>query len=201
MRRVLRDDKDGDVLVFLPGAGEIKRAQAALADVPGIGGFAVLPLHGEMPLEDQTRAVRPGDRRKIILSTNVAESSVTIEGVTAVIDSGLARMAAHSPWTGLPTLAIAKISQASATQRAGRAGRTRPGRALRLYTRHDFDQRARETEPEIARADLTEVALVLATLGVGDADALAWLDPPPAAAWGAARELLARLGAVDGGGR
>ena len=201
VRRVLRDDKDGDVLVFLPGAGEIKRAQAALADVPGIGGFAVLPLHGEMPLEDQTRAVRPGDRRKIILSTNVAESSVTIEGVTAVIDSGLARMAAHSPWTGLPTLAIAKISQASATQRAGRAGRTRPGRALRLYTRHDFDQRARETEPEIARADLTEVALVLATLGVGDSDALAWLDPPPAAAWGAARELLARLGAVDGGGR
>ena len=154
----------------------------------------MLPLHGEMPLEDQTRAVRPGDRRKIILSTNVAESSVTIEGVTAVIDSGLARMAAHSPWTGLPTLAIAKISQASATQRAGRAGRTRPGRALRLYTRHDFDQRARETEPEIARADLTEVALVLATLGVGDADALAWLDPPPAAAWGAARELLAPAG-------
>jgi len=201
VRRVLRDDKDGDVLVFLPGAGEIKRAQAALADVPGIGGFAVLPLHGEMSLEDQTRAVRPGDRRKIILSTNVAESSVTIEGVTAVIDSGLARMAAHSPWTGLPTLAIAKISQAAATQRAGRAGRTRPGRALRLYTRHDFEQRPAETEPEIARADLTEVALVLATLGVGDADALAWLDPPPAAAWGAARELLARLGAVDREGR
>jgi ATP-dependent helicase HrpB len=101
----------------------------------------------------------------------------------------------------LPTLALAKISQASAIQRAGRAGRTRPGRALRLYTRHDFDQRARETEPEIARADLTEVALVLATLGVGDADALAWLDPPPAAAWGVARELLARLGAVDSAGR
>ena len=201
VRRVLRDDKDGDILVFLPGAGEIKRAQAALADVPGIGAFAVLPLHGEMPLEDQTRAVRPGDRRKIILSTNVAESSVTIEGVTAVIDSGLARIAAHSPWTGLPTLAVAKISQASATQRAGRAGRTRPGRALRLFTRHDFEQRARETEPEIARADLTEVALVLATLGVGDADALAWLDPPPATAWGAARELLARLGAVSTDGR
>jgi ATP-dependent helicase HrpB len=201
VRRVLRDEKDGDLLVFLPGAGEIKRAQAALAEVPGIAGFAVLPLHGEMPLEDQARAVRPGDRRKIILSTNVAESSVTIEGVTAVIDSGLARMAAHSPWTGLPTLAIAKISQAAATQRAGRAGRTRPGRALRLYTRHDFEQRPRETEPEIARADLTEVALVLATLGVGDADALAWLDPPPATAWGVARDLLARLGAVDRDGR
>jgi ATP-dependent helicase HrpB len=201
VRRVLRDDKDGDVLVFLPGAGEIKRAQAALADVPGIGNFAVLPLHGEMPLEDQARAVRPGERRKIILSTNVAESSVTIEGVTAVIDSGLARMAAHSPWTGLPTLAVGKISQAAATQRSGRAGRTRPGRALRLFTRHDFEQRPHETEPEIARADLTEVALVLATLGLGDADAIAWLDAPPAAAWGAARELLGRLGAVDRDGR
>ena len=101
-----------------------------------------------MPLEEQARAVRPGERRKIILSTNVAESSVTIDGVTAVIDSGLARMAAHSPWTGLPTLALAQISQAAATQRAGRAGRTRPGRALRLYTRHDFEQRpARRPSP------------------------------------------------------
>ena len=200
VRRAIREDKDGDLLVFLPGAGEIKRAQAALADVPGIAAFAVLPLHGEMPLEDQARAVRPGERRKIILSTNVAESSVTIDGVTSVIDSGLARMAAHSPWTGLPTLAVAKISQAAATQRAGRAGRTRPGRALRLYTRHDFEQRPQDTEPEIARADLTELALTLATLGVGDADGLAWLDPPPAVAWGVARELLGRLGAVDGGG-
>jgi ATP-dependent helicase HrpB len=199
-RRFLRDDRDGDLLVFLPGAGEIRRAQAALAGLPGIAAFAVLPLHGEMPLEDQARAVRPGDRRKIILSTNVAESSVTIEGVTGVIDSGLARMAAHSPWTGLPTLAVARISQAAATQRAGRAGRTRPGRALRLYTRHDFDQRPRETEPEIARADLTDVRLTLAALGVSDPDELGWLDPPPAAAWGVARELLARLGAVDPSG-
>jgi ATP-dependent RNA helicase HrpB len=122
---------------------------------------------------------------------------VTIEGVTAVIDSGLARMAAHSPWTGLPTLALGKISRAAATQRTGRAGRTRPGRALRLYTRHDFEQRRYETEPEIARADLADLALTLASLGVGDADALAWLEPPPAAAWGVARELLGRLGAVD----
>jgi len=201
VRRFLRDDKDGDLLVFLPGAGEIRRAQTALAEVPGIAAFAVLPLHGEMPLEDQARAVRPGERRKIILSTNVAESSVTIDGVTGVIDCGLARTAAHSPWTGLPTLALARISQAAATQRAGRAGRTRPGRALRLYTRHDFEQRPRETEPEIARADLTEVALTLATLGVNDPDSLAWLDPAPAAAWGAARELLGRLGAVEPDGR
>ena len=110
---------------------------------PAPRALAVLPLHGDMPLEEQARAVRPGDRRKVILSTNVAESSVTIDGVVAVIDSGLARIATHSPWTGLPTLAVAKISQAAATQRAGRAGRTRPGRALRLYTRHDFEQRPR----------------------------------------------------------
>jgi ATP-dependent helicase HrpB len=201
VRRFLRDDKDGDLLVFLPGAGEIKRAQSALAELPGIAAFAVLPLHGEMPIEDQARAVRPGERRKIILSTNVAESSVTIEGVTGVVDSGLARMAAHSPWTGLPTLALARISQAAAAQRAGRAGRTRPGRALRLYTRHDFDQRPRQTEPEIMHADLTDVVLTLATLGVGDPDELAWLDPPPAAAWGVARDLLVRLAAVDHAGK
>ena len=201
VRRVLREEKDGDLLVFLPGAGEIRRAQAALAEVPAIGSFAVMPLHGEMPLEDQARAVRPGAQRKIILSTNVAESSVTIEGVTAVIDSGLARMAAHSPWTGLPTLALGKISRAAAVQRTGRAGRTRPGRALRLYTRHDFEQRPHETEPEIARADLADLALTLASLGAGDADSLAWLDPPPAAAWGAARDLLGRLGAVDATGQ
>ena len=197
VRRVLRDEPDGDVLVFLPGAGDIRRAQAAIAELPGAAALAVLPLHGEMPLEEQARAVRPGDRRKVILSTNVAESSITIDGVVAVIDSGLARIATHSPWTGLPSLVVAKISQAAATQRAGRAGRTRPGRALRLYTRHDFEQRPRQALPEIARADLADTLLVLAALGVGDPDALAWLEPPPAAAWGAARELLSRLGAVD----
>jgi ATP-dependent helicase HrpB len=201
VRRLVREEPDGDLLVFLPGAGDIRRAQTAIAELPGIAAFAVLPLHGEMPLDDQARAVRPGDRRKIILSTNVAESSITIDGVVAVIDSGLARIATHSPWTGLPALAVAKISQAAATQRAGRAGRTRPGRALRLYTRHDFEQRPRQALPEIARADLADTLLVLAALGVGDPDALAWLEPPPAAAWGAARELLSRLGAVDAAGQ
>ncbi len=200
VRRMLREAPDGDLLVFLPGAGEIRRAQAALAELPGAGELLILPLHGDMPLEEQTRAVRPADRRKIVLSTNVAESSVTIDGVVGVIDSGLARIATHSPWTGLPTLALGKISQAAATQRAGRAGRTRPGRALRLYTRHDFDQRRAHDQPEIARADLAELALTLAALGVPDADALAWLEPPPAAAWGVARELLGRLGAIDGAG-
>ncbi len=135
-----------------------------------------------------------------MLSTNVAESSVTIDGVVAVVDTGLARVAAHSPWTGLPTLALGKVSRASANQRAGRAGRTRPGRALRLYTQHDYDQRPAYDPPEIARTDLTDAAMTLAALGVHDADALVWLEAPPAAAWGTARDLLTRLGAIDAAG-
>jgi ATP-dependent helicase HrpB len=202
VRQLLREEPDGDLLVFLPGAAEIRRAQAALAELPQAATLAVLPLHGEMPLDEQTRAVgpAPAGRRKVVLATNVAESSITIDGVVAVVDAGLARVAAHSPWTGLPTLALAKVSRASADQRAGRAGRTRPGRALRLYTEHDYDQRPAYDLPEIARTDLTDTAMTLAALGVGDADALAWLEAPPAAAWGAARELLARLGAVTAAG-
>ncbi|HLK93891.1 MAG TPA: ATP-dependent helicase HrpB [Polyangia bacterium] len=200
VRQVLREERDGDVLVFLPGAGEIRRAQTALAELPQAGELAILPLHGEMPLEEQTRAVRPAGRRKVVLATNVAESSITIDGIVAVVDAGLARVAAHSPWTGLPTLALAKVSRAAAEQRAGRAGRTRPGRALRLYTQHDFDQRPAFEVPELARADLADTVMTLAALGVSDPDALAWLEPPPAAAWGAARELLGRLGALTDGG-
>jgi ATP-dependent helicase HrpB len=200
VRRILHEEPTGDVLVFLPGAAEIRRAQAALAELPRSAELAILPLHGEMSLDDQARAVHPAGRRKVVLATNVAESSVTIDGVVAVVDCGLARVAAHSPWTGLPTLALAKISQAAATQRAGRAGRTRHGRALRLYTRHDFEGRPRYDAPEIARADLAELAMTLAALGVADPSALAWLEAPPAAAWGATRELLARLGAVDPAG-
>ncbi len=200
VRQLLREEPDGDLLVFLPGAGEIRRAQAALAELPQAAELAILPLHGEMPLEEQTRAVRPAGRRKVVLATNVAESSVTIDGVVAVVDAGLARVAAHSPWTGLPTLALAKISRAAADQRAGRAGRTRPGRALRLYTQHDFEQRPAYDPPEIARVDLTDLAMTLAALGLADADALDWLEPPPAASWGAARELLQRLGAISAPG-
>src|SRR5262249_30328868 len=125
---------DGDILVFLPGAAEIRRAQATCAAIADRHDLMVLPLHGDLAAEEQDRAFQPGAKRKVILSTNVAESSVTIDGVTAVIDSGLARVAGHSPWSGLPTLNVARISKASATQRAGRAGRTRPGRVLRLYT-------------------------------------------------------------------
>jgi ATP-dependent helicase HrpB len=200
VRQVLREEADGDILVFLPGAAEIRRAQAALAELPRAGELAILPLHGDMPLAEQARAIAPADRRKIVLATNVAESSITVEGVVAVVDSGLARMAAHSPWTGLPSLAVARVSRASAEQRAGRAGRTRPGRALRLYTQHDFEQRPAFDVPEIARADLAQLAMTLAALGVHDAADLEWLEPPPAAAWGAARGLLVALGAAGDAG-
>ncbi|HEX2660509.1 MAG TPA: ATP-dependent helicase HrpB, partial [Polyangia bacterium] len=200
VRRALRDGPPGDVLVFLPGAAEIRRCEEALADVAKAQDLAVLALHGDLPLDAQARVVGPSPRRKVILSTNVAETSVTIDGVVAVIDAGLARVAGHSPWTGLPTLGLAKISQASAIQRAGRAGRTRPGIAYRLYTRHDFDQRRAHEVPEIARLDLAEVVLTLRALGVRDVVDFDWLTPPPIASLTIADQLLHRLGAVDRAG-
>ncbi len=199
VRRAIRDEPDGDLLVFLPGAGEIRRAAEALGDMLAGDRFAVVALHGEMSLPDQNRAVRPdpGGRRKVILSTNVAETSVTIDGVVAVIDSGQARVASSSPWSGLPTLALAKISQSSAIQRAGRAGRTRAGRAYRLYTRHDFELRRRHDLAEVARTDLCETLLALAASGVDDRAAFGWFEAPPAASLQAAEGLLARLGAIE----
>jgi ATP-dependent helicase HrpB len=198
VRRLVREGLDGDVLVFLPGAAEIRRAREGLEPLARQAGLDLLPLHGDLPPEEQDRAVRPGPRRKVILSTNVAETSVTIEGVAAVVDSGLARVASHSPWSGLPRLEVRKVSRASAAQRAGRAGRTRPGRALRLYTRHDHDSRPEFDLPEVARQDLCEAFLALSALGA--LTGFPWFEPPPPAAAGAARALLERLGAVDGRG-
>ena len=192
-RRIVREEPDGHVLAFLPGAAEIRRAREALASLSA-SGVEVLPLHGDLAPEEQDRAVRPSRARRVILSTNVAETSVTIDGVVAVVDSGLARVASHSPWSGLPSLETRRVSRASAAQRAGRAGRTRPGRCLRLYTRHDHDARPEMEAPEIRREDLAELALALAVVGISDAS---WLEPPPAAAWGAAQSLLRRLGALD----
>ena len=180
VRRLVSEAPEGDVLVFLPGAAEIRRAREACEPVAQSAGLEVLPLHGDLPPEEQDRAVEPGPRRKVILSTNVAETSITIEGVTAVVDSGLARVASHSPWSGLPRLEVRKVSRASAAQRAGRAGRVRPGRALRLYTRHDHDSRPEFDAPEVRREDLAETVLALAALGAGPD--FSWLEPPPAAA-------------------
>jgi ATP-dependent helicase HrpB len=200
VRSLVDEGLDGDVLVFLPGAFEIRRASESCASVAQRAGLWVLPLHGSLSPAEQDRAIKPADRRKVILSTNVAETSVTIDGVVAVIDSGLARVASHSPWSGLPTLKVAKIARASATQRAGRAGRTRPGRCVRLYTKGDFQARAEHEASEIARADLAETVLALAAAGVRDLGSFGWLEAPPAAALAAAEALLGRLGAIGEAG-
>ncbi|HEV2668423.1 MAG TPA: ATP-dependent helicase HrpB, partial [Blastocatellia bacterium] len=196
----IAQDIYGDILVFLPGAAEIRRAQAACAATADRHDLIVLPLHGDLSAEEQDRAVKPAAKRKVILSTNVAESSVTIEGVVAVIDSGLARVAGHSPWSGLPTLNVARISKASATQRAGRAGRTRPGRCLRLYTAQDFNARPDHDVAEIHRADLAETALELHAAGVTDLNKFDWFEAPPQSAIEAAESLLTKLGAIDAAG-
>jgi ATP-dependent helicase HrpB len=200
VRRAFQDGCQGDLLVFLPGAGEIRRAWEALETFAQAKNLLVLPLHGDLPPAEQQRAVRPADRPKIILSTNVAETSVTIPGVVAVIDAGLARIASHSPWSGLSRLAVGKISQASAIQRAGRAGRTAPGRALRLYPRHDFESRRRYEIPEIRRLDLSEALLTLSALGIGDGGRFEWFEMPDAAALEAGTVLLQKLAAIDGKG-
>lgn len=197
VRRLIAEGLDGDVLVFLPGVAEIRRAQEACAGVAQRQDLLVVPLHGSLPPEEQDRAVRPADRRKVVLATNVAETSVTIDGVVAVVDSGLARVASYSAVRGLPSLRIAKISRASAAQRAGRAGRTRPGRAIRLYTRHDHDTRPLHDTPEVRRLDLAGTALELHAMGVGDLAAFGWFEAPDRAALDAADALLLRLGAID----
>ena len=189
----------GHTLVFLPGASEIRQALAACAQAATAHGFKLLPLHGSLSFAAQQEAVAPCQQFKVILSTNVAESSVTLEGVAAVIDSGLGREALHSPWSGLPGLRTTRISQARCTQRAGRAGRTGPGLCLRLFTENEFRTRPDFDPAEILRADLAEPFLALADLGVEDLGALPWFQAPPPASLEAAASLLSRLGALDPG--
>jgi ATP-dependent helicase HrpB len=155
LEKVLDHKHPGDILVFLPGAAEIRRTARECQPLVAKHNLLVLPLHGDLTPAEQDRAVSPAGQRKVILSTNVAESSITIEGVTAVIDSGLARITRDSPWTGLPTLEIGRVSKASATQRAGRAARTAPGRVIRLYTLEDFERRPDHDAPEITRRELS----------------------------------------------
>jgi ATP-dependent helicase HrpB len=199
LRALVRRGLTGDVLAFLPGAAEIRRAEAACQAIAREAGLEIALLHGDLPARDQDRAVARGSRHKLILSTNIAETSLTIEGVRAVIDSGLARVAGHSAFSGLPTLTTAPISRASAAQRAGRAGRLGPGVCLRLYTKHDHDHRPEHDAPEIAREDLTETRLSIASSGF-TLDASDWFEPPPSAAWQAAFEVLLGLGALDAAG-
>jgi ATP-dependent helicase HrpB len=190
-----REQHDGNILTFLPGIAEIRRTMRACATVARRTGLLVLPLHGDLSPSEQDRAVLPTAERKLILATNVAESSVTVEGVTAVIDSGLARHATYSPWTGLPTLQVCRISKASAMQRAGRAGRTAPGQVIRLYLQEDYALRPQHDTPEIARSDLSQLLLSLRAMKLSHLEDLDWLEAPPAEAVQNAELLLDQLGA------
>ncbi|GAB2961874.1 ATP-dependent helicase HrpB [Micromonospora polyrhachis] len=198
VRRALRE-ADGDLLVFLPGGGEIDSVCRRLADLRDR--LDLLPLHGRQSSRDQDAALRPGARRRVVLATAVAESSLTVPGVRVVVDAGLSRTARTDLGRGLGALVTVPASQASATQRAGRAGREGPGVVYRCWSAPAHDRLAPYPEPEIAVADLTSFALQLACWGHPDATGLALPDPPPAAALRVARTTLLALGAVDQDGR
>jgi len=199
VRRALADSV-GDLLVFLPGVGEIRRAEEALAPLAAERGLAVRPLYGDLPIEAQDAALRPGAERRIVLATNVAETSVTVEGVRAVIDSGLARQLRFDPATGLDRLETVRIARAAADQRAGRAGREGAGLCLRLWTAAE-DLALRPFElPEVRRVDLAGAALDLAAWGERDPRAFAWFEAPDPARLERALAELTDLGALDGSG-
>jgi len=201
VERAVRDHP-GDVLVFLPGIAEIRRVEEVLADrLPS--GATVIGLHGSLPADLQDRAIapsRPGER-KIVLATSIAETSLTIEGVHVVVDSGLARVPRFSPQTALTRLETVHVTRASAEQRRGRAGRLGPGVCYRLWTEIEQGQLLPRATPEILSADLTPLALDLADAGIAEPAELSWLDQPPAAALRQARELLTELEALDVSGR
>lgn len=192
------DEHDGDILVFLPGASEIRRAESVVR-----GGSPahvdVYPLYGQLPqvMQDRAIAPSPAGRRKIVLATSIAETSLTIEGVRVVVDSGLMRVPRFSARTGMSRLETMRVARSAADQRRGRAGRTAPGACYRMWTQAEDAGLVPHRTPEIVETDLTSLALELATWGVVDPAELAWLDQPPAAAFSHARELLHQVGAVD----
>jgi ATP-dependent helicase HrpB len=201
VRRVLSEESEGDVLVFMPGSYEIMRTIGAVRNLPESGGVDILPLYGELPPEEQDRAVKPSPGRKVIVATNVAETSLTIPGVRAVVDAGLARIARFDPHRGIDTLLVEPISQASAEQRAGRAGRTGPGRCIRLWSQTDHEARPLREVPEIKRVDLSETILLLLSSGWGEAATFPWYEKPDDKALQRALTVLADLGAVDAQGK
>jgi ATP-dependent helicase HrpB len=190
----------GDVLAFLPGVGEIRRAREALEPLAAKRGLALMELYGDLPAEQQDAVLRTADRRKVVLATNVAETSVTIEGVSAVVDSGLARILRFDPSVGLDRLELARISRTSAEQRAGRAGRTGPGVCLRLWSQAEQRSMQEREEPEIRRVDLAGPVLQLRCFGERDVRAFPWFEAPSRAALDQAEALLERLGALDARG-
>jgi ATP-dependent helicase HrpB len=193
----LLDDEPGDVLVFLPGMREIRRVERLLDGAAA----EVHILHGSLPPSEQDAALRPSMRRKVVLATDIAETSLTVEGVRLVVDSGLARMPRFDVSHGMTRLRTVPISKASADQRAGRAGRTEPGVAVRLWSRMEHAARRPHIDPEITEVDLSGFLLELAAWGVTDPSRLSFLDPPPRRSVDEARSLLSRLGAVDDSGR
>jgi len=201
VRRAL-EAHDGDVLVFLPGAAEIRRAEEALAGAALAPGVHVRPLHGLLAPADQDAAIAPSapGERKVVLATAIAETSLTIEGVRVVVDAGLARVPRFSPRTGMTHLDTVRVSRAGAEQRRGRAGRVAPGVCYRLWPEAEHAGLLAYAAPEILEADLAPLALELGAAGVRDPGTLLWLDPPPAAAYARARELLAQLDALTDAG-
>ncbi|HTX23406.1 MAG TPA: ATP-dependent helicase HrpB [Steroidobacteraceae bacterium] len=202
VRRALREVA-GDVLVFLPGAREIRRVQSLLTSASPDASIRILPLHGDLPASDQDEVLAPSapGTRKIILSTNIAETSLTVQGVRVVVDSGLVRRTVFDPVTGMSRLETRRISRASAEQRQGRAGRLAPGVCYRAWSEEAQRALAPYCAPEILEADLSALALELATWGTREATELRWLDPPPPAMLASARDLLEHLGALDRAGR
>lgn len=199
VQRALQETS-GDILAFLPGAGEIRAVRDALAETlkdKAIGDISLHPLYGDLPFAEQERAILPAPARKIVLATNIAETSLTIEGVRVVIDGGLTRRLQYDPATGMNRLVTVTVAQAQAAQRQGRAGRLGPGICYRLYSQHTFRSMVPFAPPEIAISDLASLVLDLAAWGVQDPATLSWLDPPPPASFRAARDLLQGLGALD----
>ena len=191
IRRALEAD-EGDILVFLPGAGEIGRIRQLLGEQSGV---EVLTLHGSLGSDEQDRAIRVGERRRVVLATSIAETSLTIPGVRVVIDAGLARRPRFSPSTGMTRLETLRVSRATADQRRGRAGRTDSGVCYRLW--HEHEELLAAAAPEILEADLVPLALDLAAAGISSPRELRWIDPPPASAFGAAQRVLQELNLLD----
>jgi ATP-dependent helicase HrpB len=200
LARLTREGHDGDALIFMPGAAEIYQTLRALEPLPELHGAHFLPLHGELAAEDQDKAFGSGGARKIIVATNVAETSLTIPGVTVVVDSGLARIPDYDPRRDLNTLFVRPISQASADQRAGRAGRTAPGLCLRLWGAREHLLRPPATAPEILRLDLAETLLALKKFGFADGRRFPWIERPPEANLQRAENVLKTLGALHADG-
>ncbi len=196
-RREAQAGQGGDVLVFMPGGYEINQTLEAIRHCPESKGYLLLPLHGELPPREQDAAVARYDRPKVVVSTNVAETSLTIDGVRLVIDSGLARIPRYDANRGINTLLVEKISRASADQRAGRAGRTAPGRCVRLWSAVEHGERAPFELPEVRRLDLAEVVLTLKAAGVADLRKFRWLEAPSEHSLADAESLLTDLGALD----